>query len=207
VARLAGRDEPVYGVNTGFGLLARKRISRGDLGELQRRLVLSHAVGTGPLLPDDVVRLVLVLKIASLARGHSGVRRTVIDALVRLLNAEVYPCIPAKGSVGASGDLAPLAHLSAVLLGTGAARVGGRILPARTALARARLAPLALAAKEGLARPRWRWPACSPPRTCSRRRSWQARCRATPCWPATCRSTRASRRCAASPGRPRSPGC
>jgi histidine ammonia-lyase len=151
VARLAGRDEPVYGVNTGFGLLARKRISRGDLGELQRRLVLSHAVGTGPLLPDDVVRLVLVLKIASLARGHSGVRRTVIDALVRLLNAEVYPCIPAKGSVGASGDLAPLAHLSAVLLGTGAARVGGRILPARTALARAGLAPLALAAKEGLA--------------------------------------------------------
>ncbi|MCC7045375.1 MAG: histidine ammonia-lyase [Alphaproteobacteria bacterium] len=151
VARLAGGEAAVYGVNTGFGILARKRISRADLSELQRRLVLSHAIGTGPLLPDPVVRLILLLKIASLARGNSGVRRAVIDALLRLLNAGVYPCIPAKGSVGASGDLAPLAPLSAALLGVGEARVAGRAMPARAALARAGLKPLTLAAKEGLA--------------------------------------------------------
>jgi histidine ammonia-lyase len=151
VATLAAGDDAVYGVNTGFGLLAKQRISRPDLSELQRRLVLSHAVGTGPLLRDDVVRLVLVLKIASLARGHSGVRRQVIEALAKLLNAGVYPCIPSKGSVGASGDLAPLAHLSALLLGVGEARVGGRVLPAAAALKKAGLNPLTLAAKEGLA--------------------------------------------------------
>ena len=151
VARLAQGDEAVYGVNTGFGILARQRISRGDLAELQRRLVLSHAVGTGPLLPDPVVRLVLALKIASLARGHSGVRRPVIEALAKLCNAGVYPCIPSKGSVGASGDLAPLAHLSALLLGVGEARVAGRVVPAAAALKRAGLKPLTLAAKEGLA--------------------------------------------------------
>ncbi|MCK6453860.1 MAG: histidine ammonia-lyase [Alphaproteobacteria bacterium] len=151
VRRLAARDEAVYGLNTGFGILARKRIPRDELAELQRRLVLSHAVGTGPLLPDAVVRLILVLKIASLARGHSGVRRPVIEALIRLVNAGVYPCIPSKGSVGASGDLAPLAHLSAVLLGVGEARLRGRVLPAEAALRRAGLKPLTLAAKEGLA--------------------------------------------------------
>ncbi len=151
VRRLAARDEAVYGLNTGFGILARKRIPRGELAELQRRLVLSHAVGTGLLLPDAVVRLILVLKIASLARGHSGVRRAVIEALIRLVNAEVYPCIPSKGSVGASGDLAPLAHLAAVLLGVGEARLRGRMLPAEAALRRAGLKPLTLAAKEGLA--------------------------------------------------------
>ena len=113
----------VYGVNTGFGLLARTRIDDARLAELQRALVLSHSAGTGPMLDDAVVRLVVALKAASLARGHSGVRWAVIEALVALVNAGVVPCIPAQGSVGASGDLAPLAHLSAVLIGEGEARV------------------------------------------------------------------------------------
>ncbi len=141
----------VYGVNTGFGSLAGTRISGEEVVELQRRLVLSHMAGVGPLLPDRVVRLVLILKINSLARGFSGVRRRVIEALLALANRGVYPCIPAKGSVGASGDLAPLAHLAGVLLGAGEARVAGRVLPAAEGLAAAGLRPLEFAAKEGLA--------------------------------------------------------
>ena len=141
----------VYGVNTGFGLLANTAIAPAELAALQRNLVLSHACGVGPLLPDAVVRLILVLKIASLARGASGVRRRTLLALKALLDAEVYPCIPSKGSVGASGDLAPLAHLSCLLIGVGEARVGGEILPAADALARAGLQPLSLGPKEGLA--------------------------------------------------------
>lgn len=141
----------VYGINTGFGLLARTHIDNDRLRDLQRSLVLSHAVGTGPLLDDATVRLVLVLKIASLARGFSGVRNSVIDALIALINADVLPCIPSQGSVGASGDLAPLAHMSALLIGVGEARVGGAVLPAAAALARAGLAPVVLGPKEGLA--------------------------------------------------------
>ena len=141
----------VYGVNTGFGSLARTRIPDRDVVELQRRLVLSHAVGTGPLLEDRVVRLILAVKANALARGHSGVRQPLIEALLALLNAEVYPAIPAKGSVGASGDLAPLAHLSAALIGTGEMRVKGKLIPAAEGLKRAGLKPLQLAAKEGLA--------------------------------------------------------
>jgi histidine ammonia-lyase len=141
----------VYGVNTGFGLLANTTIPAADLRKLQRNLVLSHACGVGPLLPDAIVRLILTLKAVSLSRGASGVRRETVLALARLLEAEVYPCIPAKGSVGASGDLAPLAHLSAVLIGVGEARVGGEILPAAAALERAGLTPLELGPKEGLA--------------------------------------------------------
>jgi len=140
-----------YGVNTGFGSLAKTRISSEQVTELQRRLVLSHMAGTGRLLDDRIVRLILVLKVNSLARGYSGVRRSVIEALLKLLNAGAYPCIPEKGSVGASGDLAPLAHLSAALIGVGEMRVGGRILPAVEGLKAAGLAPLELAAKEGLA--------------------------------------------------------
>jgi histidine ammonia-lyase len=105
----------------------------------------------GPLLPDPVVRLIMTLKIASLSRGASGVRRETVQALARLLEAEVYPCIPAKGSVGASGDLAPLAHLTAALIGVGEARVNGEVMPAHAALARAGLEPLTLGPKEGLA--------------------------------------------------------
>jgi histidine ammonia-lyase len=141
----------VYGVNTGFGSLARKRIADEDVAELQRRLVLSHAVGTGPLLEDRVVRLVLLIKANALARGHSGVRPLVIEALLTLLNTDVYPAIPAKGSVGASGDLAPLAHLSAALIGVGQMRVRGELVPAAEGLRQAGLEPLSLAAKEGLA--------------------------------------------------------
>ena len=143
--------QTVYGVNTGFGSLAQTPIRRGQLERLQRNLVLSHAAGTGPPLPDAVVRLVLVLKIASLAQGFSGVRLATIGALQRLLETGTLPCIPSQGSVGASGDLAPLAHLAAVLIGVGEVRCAGRVRPAPTALRRIGLAPLTLAAKEGLA--------------------------------------------------------
>src|SRR4051812_37327919 len=151
VGRVIADDRVVYGVNTGFGSLARTRIDGSRLAELQRALVLSHAAGTGPLLDDAVVRLIIAQKIAALARGYSGVRFDVIDVLVKVLNANVMPCIPAQGSVGASGDLAPLAHLAALLIGQGWARVDGRIVDARTALAGAAIAPLQLAPKEGLA--------------------------------------------------------
>jgi histidine ammonia-lyase len=151
VADIVESGAVVYGVNTGFGLLANKTIPEAELAHLQRNLVLSHACGVGPLLSDQVVRLIMVLKIASLSRGASGVRRETVQALVRLVEAEVYPCIPSKGSVGASGDLAPLAHLSAVLIGVGEARVKGQVLPAVEALATAGLQPLVLGPKEGLA--------------------------------------------------------
>jgi histidine ammonia-lyase len=151
VAAVVAKNEPVYGINTGFGLLARQRIQAGDVAELQRRLVRSHAVGTGELLADESVRLVLALKVNALARGYSGVRRQVIEALTALYNADLLPAVPAKGSVGASGDLAPLAHLSLALIGEGEIRIAGRLTAAEAALRQAKLAPLALEAKEGLA--------------------------------------------------------
>jgi histidine ammonia-lyase len=151
IVRVLAEHRVVYGVNTGFGLLARTRIESARLAELQRALVLSHAAGTGPPLDDAVVRLVIALKVAALARGHSGIRWEVIETLTRLQNAGVIPCIPSQGSVGASGDLAPLAHLSAVLIGEGAARFGGRLLKGADALAAAGVAPLVLGPKEGLA--------------------------------------------------------
>ena len=151
VARVIAEGRTVYGVNTGFGLLARTRIDSARLSELQRALVRSHSAGTGALLDDDVVRLVVALKAASLALGHSGVRWDVIQLLVDLVNTGIVPCIPGQGSVGASGDLAPLAHLSAVLIGEGEARINGDIVPGAQALALAGLHPLELAPKEGLA--------------------------------------------------------
>ena len=151
IAVIVDSGATVYGVNTGFGLLANTTIARADLEALQRNLVLSHACGVGPLLTDAVVRLILVLKIASLSRGASGVRRETVQMLARLVEAEIYPCIPSKGSVGASGDLAPLAHMAAALLGIGEARVGGAAIPASAALERAGLNPLVLRPKEGLA--------------------------------------------------------
>ena len=141
----------IYGVNTGFGKLAQTRIKPEDIKALQRNLVLSHAAGVGALLPDSIVRLVLALKVASLARGHSGVRKVVVERLLALLNAGVLPEIPEQGSVGASGDLAPLAHLSAVLIGEGRARLKGDSMTARAALTNAGIEPLELEAKEGLA--------------------------------------------------------
>ncbi|WP_218026563.1 histidine ammonia-lyase [Pandoraea pulmonicola] len=151
VEGIVAEGRTAYGINTGFGLLAQTRIAHEDLENLQRSLVLSHAAGVGAPLDDAMVRLIMVLKINSLARGLSGIRRKVIDALVTLVNAEVYPRIPVKGSVGASGDLAPLAHMSLLLLGEGQARYRGQWMNAREALAIAGLEPLTLAAKEGLA--------------------------------------------------------
>jgi histidine ammonia-lyase len=146
-----GAGEIIYGVNTGFGSLARARVEGDKLREVQRNLVLSHAAGVGEPLPDDVVRAMLLLLAASLARGLSGVRPVVAERVVDLLNRGITPLVPAVGSVGASGDLAPLAHASLVLLGEGEARVGGRTIPGGEALHAAGLAPLALEAKEGLA--------------------------------------------------------
>ncbi len=151
IDRMIARGGAVYGVNTGFGLLAQTRIPTDQLSALQRNLVLSHSAGVGALLSDAVVRLVLVLKIGSLAQGFSGVRPQTLLALARLLETETYPCIPSKGSVGASGDLAPLAHLAAALLGVGEVRAAGRVLPAAEGLRRIGLQPLDLAPKEGLA--------------------------------------------------------
>tara|TARA_R110000850_G_scaffold3401_1_gene16307 strand:+ start:61 stop:1587 length:1527 start_codon:yes stop_codon:yes gene_type:complete len=151
VAAIVAEGRTVYGINTGFGLLANTSIAPEDLETLQRNLVLSHACGVGRDLDDAVVRLMMVLKIASLSRGASGIRRATLETLIAMVNADVLPCIPAKGSVGASGDLAPLAHMSCVLIGVGEARHRGEILEATAALARAGLAPLTLGPKEGLA--------------------------------------------------------
>ena len=151
VQTIVAEGRVVYGINTGFGKLAQTRIPAERLTELQRNLVLSHSVGVGELLADNVVRLVVATKIVSLARGHSGVRAAVIDALLAVFNAGVMPCIPAKGSVGASGDLAPLAHLTLLLLGEGQARVNGELVPAAEGLALAGVGPLTLGPKEGLA--------------------------------------------------------
>jgi histidine ammonia-lyase len=160
VRRAAEADAPVYGVNTGFGKLASTRISESDLATLQLNLIRSHSVGVGEPLPAPVLRLMLALKAASLARGHSGVRPVVIDTLLAVHNAGLVPCVPSQGSVGASGDLAPLAHMTLALLGEGeflvtregdpAGRVGQR-LPAAAVLEQAGIAPLVLSAKEGLA--------------------------------------------------------
>ncbi len=151
VDKIVRAGDAAYGINTGFGLLAQTRIPTEQLALLQRNLLLSHAAGVGEPLPDPVVRLILALKVNALARGHSGISEKLIGALLALLEHEVYPLIPAQGSVGASGDLAPLAHLSAALLGIGQVRVGGNILAAEEGLARAGLAPAKLRAKEGLA--------------------------------------------------------
>ncbi|ACS86419.1 histidine ammonia-lyase [Musicola paradisiaca] len=151
VQNIVAQGRVVYGINTGFGKLAQTRIPADRLAELQRNLVLSHSVGVGELLPDDVLRLVMATKVVSLARGHSGVRMRVIDTLLALFNAGVMPCVPEKGSVGASGDLAPLAHLSLMLLGEGQVRVNGALIPARDGLALAGVEPLVLGPKEGLA--------------------------------------------------------
>ena len=151
IANIIKDDKIVYGINTGFGALAHKRIASNDLETLQQSIVLSHAAGTGDLLSDKTVRLILALKINSLARGFSGVKIETIDALIRLFNAKIYPCIPCQGSVGASGDLAPLAHMSAILLGVGEARFHGNVISAQAALSKIGLQPLQLAPKEGLA--------------------------------------------------------
>jgi len=140
-----------YGVNTGLGTLADRAIPAGDLAELQRRLVLSNAAGTGALMSEQDVRCMMLLKVSGLATGRSGARPALADALLALLAAEITPCVPVKGSCGASGDLAPLGHMGAALIGIGDVIWQGRILPAAESLAAAGLAPFELAAKEGLA--------------------------------------------------------
>ncbi len=151
VAAIVARGEPVYGINTGFGKLASVRIERDDLETLQRNIVLSHAAGVGEPMPVDVTRLMLALKLTSLAQGASGIRPQTLALLEAMLLNDVLPVVPAQGSVGASGDLAPLSHMAAVMIGVGEAFIGGERLPASEALARAGLAPVVLGAKEGLA--------------------------------------------------------
>ena len=150
-SKLAAGDAAAYGINTGFGLLAHTRIPAAQRTLLQRNIILSHSAGVGPLLDDCIVRLMMVLKLASLLQGFSGVSEELARLLERLINSELYPCVPAQGSVGASGDLAPLAHMSLAVLGLGTIRSNGRIEPAAEALRRAGIAPLELGPKEGLA--------------------------------------------------------
>tara|TARA_R110002051_G_scaffold32382_1_gene72871 strand:+ start:191646 stop:193175 length:1530 start_codon:yes stop_codon:yes gene_type:complete len=151
VEELIASGRAVYGLNTGFGKLAQTRIAQDELATLQERLVLSHAAGIGDALPANIVRLILALKIASLGRGASGLRWSTLKSLEDLLTHDVLPVIPAQGSVGASGDLAPLAHMSAALIGHGEAFWRGERLPAAEALKRAGLKPVKLGPKEGLA--------------------------------------------------------
>jgi histidine ammonia-lyase len=151
VDRIVASGETVYGVNTGFGLLANTRIPDDRLAELQTNLILSHSAGLGDQLPRHVTRLMIVLKLLGLGRGYSGVRPLVIDALQALLDKDAMPLIPSQGSVGASGDLAPLAHLIAALMGHGRIDVAGEIMPAAAALQRLGIEPLELGPKEGLA--------------------------------------------------------
>jgi len=151
VQDIVAKGDAAYGINTGFGLLAKTRIPDDKLEQLQRNLILSHSVGTGELMSDEVVRLLMLTKISSLSRGFSGIRPIVIDTLIALYNKGIMPAIPAKGSVGASGDLAPLSHMTLAILGVGEVRVKGELVQAADALKAAGIAPVVLAAKEGLA--------------------------------------------------------
>ena len=151
VAGVIDNGRVIYGINTGFGLMANTVIPNEELEHLQRSIVLSHAAGIGDFMAEETVRLLMVLKINSLARGYSGIRLKVIEALIKLVNAEVYPCIPKKGSVGASGDLAPLAHMSTILLGEGEALHHGKRVSGREGLEIAGLEIVVLGPKEGLA--------------------------------------------------------
>ena len=151
VGRIVESGRTVYGVNTGFGLLAQTRIPDDRLLDLQRNLILSHSCGLGEPLARRIVRLIIALKAIGLGRGHSGVRPLVVERLLTLLESKALPVIPSQGSVGASGDLAPLAHLAAAMLGEGSIDLAREVLPAREALARLGLEPLTLGPKEGLA--------------------------------------------------------
>ncbi|MDI6024923.1 histidine ammonia-lyase [Corticibacterium sp. UT-5YL-CI-8] len=151
IAEIAAGNEPVYGINTGFGKLASIKIEAADVATLQRNLILSHCCGVGAPLPESIVRLIMALKLISLGRGASGVRLELVRLIEAMLEKGVIPVIPEKGSVGASGDLAPLAHMAAVMMGEGEAFFGGNRLGGREALEQAGLEPVVLAAKEGLA--------------------------------------------------------
>jgi histidine ammonia-lyase len=149
--RMEQQDEPIYGINTGFGSLCDTKISKQDLGTLQKNLVMSHACGTGDEVPAEVVQLMLLLKVQSLSYGHSGVQVQTVERLIELYNRKVYPVVYQMGSLGASGDLAPLAHLSLPLIGLGQVRFNGAILPAAEFNCMMNWKPIALQSKEGLA--------------------------------------------------------
>jgi histidine ammonia-lyase len=151
VASILARGEPIYGINTGFGRLASIRIDDADLERLQRNIVLSHAAGVGEPMPRAIARLMMTLKLASLAQGASGIAPATVALLQAMLNRDLVPVVPAQGSVGASGDLAPLAHMTATMIGVGEILYRGERMPAAAALARAGLAPVVLGPKEGLA--------------------------------------------------------
>jgi histidine ammonia-lyase len=151
IAEIAAGNAPVYGINTGFGKLASIKIDRADVATLQRNLILSHCCGVGAPLAENIVRLIMSLKLVSLGRGASGVRLEMVRLIEGMLEKGVIPVIPEKGSVGASGDLAPLAHMAAVMMGEGEAFLAGERLSGADALAKAGLTPMVLAAKEGLA--------------------------------------------------------
>lgn len=151
IQTILAKGDAAYGINTGFGKLAKTRIPDDQLELLQSNLILSHAVGSGELIADETVRLILLMKIASLARGFSGIRASVIDTMIAIYNAGIMPAIPVKGSVGASGDLAPLSHMTLAIMGVDKVRVNGELVDASGALAKAGIKPVVLAAKEGLA--------------------------------------------------------
>ncbi|WP_419758626.1 histidine ammonia-lyase [Acidisoma sp.] len=151
VMKILARGEPIYGINTGFGRLASIRIDDADLAQLQRNIVLSHAAGVGEPMPPAIARLMMALKLASLAQGASGISPATVALLQAMLNRDLVPVVPGQGSVGASGDLAPLAHMTATMIGVGEIVSAGERMPATVALARAGLAPLTLGPKEGLA--------------------------------------------------------
>lgn len=151
VAAIVAKGDPVYGINTGFGKLASIRIEAADLATLQRRIVLSHAAGVGEPMPPSIVRLMMALKLAGLSQGASGVSLATVDLISAMLERGLTPVVPQQGSVGASGDLAPLAHMSAAMIGVGEIMFEGEKLNAADALARAGLTPLSLGPKEGLA--------------------------------------------------------
>ncbi len=151
IDEVVAHGDTVYGVNTGFGQLAQVRISKDELAHLQENLVRSHAVGVGEDLDDEIVRLIMLIKVVALAEGFSGVRVELVEALCALINNNIYPRIPSRGSVGASGDLAPLAHMAGALIGVGEVRVNGNLVPAPIALKAAGIEPVRLAPKEGLA--------------------------------------------------------
>ncbi|WP_099304611.1 histidine ammonia-lyase [Bacillus sp. Marseille-P3800] len=151
VERIVADQRIVYGINTGFGKFSDVRIRQNDVEELQRNLLLSHACGVGPLFPEDITKVMMLLRANALVKGYSGIRLDVIQRLLDFVNADVYPCVPQQGSLGASGDLAPLAHLALPLIGEGEVRYQGKKMSALEALQLLQLAPIMLQAKEGLA--------------------------------------------------------
>ena len=207
---ILARGEPVYGINTGFGRLAGIRIDPADLALLQRNIVLSHAAGVGEPMPPAIARLMMALKLASLGRGASGVRPETVRLLEAMLARGVIPLVPTQGSVGASGDLAPLAHMAAAMIGVGDVLHDGRQMPAGIALAAVGLVPVTLAAKEGLAllngvqfSTAYALAGLFEAERLLGARCWPARFPPTPRAAPTRRSIRASRRCAAIAARSR----